>query len=75
MRHGDVQRVRVVVADVLPVDRAWPQGDSADRLELLEFVRGHLVEVGRQHLAHPRAAGLEPHEHEAENGLHLHRHQ
>ena len=64
MRHGDVQAVGVVVADVLPVHLPRPQRHSSLRDELLHTIERHFVRVGRGHLAHAGEAGLEPHENE-----------
>ena len=75
MRHGDVEGVGVVVADVLPVDLARPQRDTAHGPQLFEFVRHDFVVIGRHHLRDGRTSRLQPCEHEAGVDLRLDRRQ
>ncbi len=69
----DVQRVGIVVGDVLPVDRARPERDPPLRHQLLQPVGRELMGIGCDHLGHARAVRHEPHEHEAEADLQLDR--
>jgi len=67
----DVEPVRIIVGDVLPIDVARPHRDPADRLERLEAVGRHFRVIGRQHLRHGWSSALEPDEQEAAPGLQL----
>src|SRR5215470_7371258 len=73
MRYVDVQTVRVVVGDVLPVHRTRPQARSPQRYQLFHAVGGHFPGIRRRHLAHAREPGREPHEDEAHEYLVLDR--
>ena len=64
MPDRDVQPVRIIVGDGLPVERARPQRHPADRAQILEAVGRDLGLVRRHHLGDRRRAGLERHEQE-----------
>src|SRR5580692_9017487 len=65
MRDGDVQPIRVVVADVLPVHLPRPQGHTSLRNELFHTIERHFVRVGGSHLTHTGQTRLESHENKA----------
>ena len=75
MPDRDMQPVRIIVGDGLPVERARPQRHPPDRAQLLEAVQRHFVLIGRHHLRHRRRAGLERDEQEAVPFLDRDRHQ
>jgi len=50
MADRDVQMVRIIVCDRLPVDRPRTERHSPDRSQLLEAVRRDLRLIGRHHL-------------------------
>ena len=61
----DVQAVRIIVGDGLPVERARTKRDPADRPQILETIGRDLVLIRRHHLGDRRRAGLERDEQEA----------
>ena len=65
----NVVALDVVVDGVLPVDRRLAAPVPADRLQVLEAVRGELFGIRRHHLCHAGAARLEADEDEAEPDL------
>ena len=75
MRDGDVQPVRIIVGDVLPVDRARAHRDAAERAQLLEAVGVDHRLIGRHHRGDRGAAGFEAHEDEAAPDFHFDRHE
>jgi len=67
----NVQRIRIIVPHILPVDLACPLHQRADRAHILQPVGRDFCLVGRHHRSHRRAAALQPHEQEAAPLLHL----
>ena len=65
MRDIDVQRIGIIVGDLLPVHIARTQRDAAERHQLLHTVGGDLVLVRRHHLGDRRAVAGKAHEDEA----------
>jgi len=57
-----VQRVGIIVADILPVDRAGAQRHPALRHQFGQAIGLKLGAVGRHHLRHRRAARALTHE-------------
>src|SRR3546814_16553067 len=64
-------RSRIIVGDILPVDRARPQRHPAQRLHLLEAIRRDPLLIGRHHFPHRRPAALQPADDEAAPHLQL----
>ena len=62
MADGDVQPVRIIVGDGLPVEVARAQRHPADRAQLLEPIGRDLGLIRRHHLCHRRRARLQRHE-------------
>ncbi len=56
MGDRDVQVVGIIVANILPVDRAAALTRRADRAELRETIRGDFVGIGRHHRFDRRTA-------------------
>ena len=76
MADRDVQMVRIIVGDRLPVELARAQRcTAADRAQILEAIGRDLVLIGRHHLGHARRAGLERDEQEPAPILERDRHQ
>jgi len=71
MGDFDVEPVRIIVGDVLPVDVARPRRDPSDRLQSLEIVRADLGLIGRHHLGDAWGPRFEPDEQEAAPILHF----
>ena len=65
MPDRDVEMVRIIVGDRLPVERPRPKRHTAHHAQVLEAVMRDLVLVGRHHLGDRRRAGLERHEEKA----------
>ena len=64
MADRDVQMIRIIVGDGLPVEVARPHPHRADRAHLLEAVGRDLFLIGRHHLGDRGQAVLEPDEQE-----------
>ena len=65
VRHRDVQIVRIVIADVLPVHFARAVADRAERLHFLKPVGRDLSLKWGHHFGHRRQSSvLQPDEHE-----------
>ena len=71
----DVEPVRIIVGDVLPVDVARTQRDPADRLQSLEAMGGDFGVIGRHHFGDGGPAGFEADEQETAPRLQLDRDQ
>ena len=71
----DVQSVRIIVRNALPVHRAGTERDPADRPHLLEAMRRDLRFIRRHHRRDARPAALQPDEQEAAPILQLDRDQ
>src|SRR5258706_11543603 len=65
MGDRDVHAIGIIVADILPVHRAWAKRDAPVGNEVFEFAGGEFIGVGRRHVRDARQAAFEAHEDEA----------
>ncbi len=75
MGDGDVQSVDKVVAEILPVDRAWPQLGGAKRHDVLQPVGRDLILIGRHHFGDGGLGLFQPRKDEAVPDLLIQRKQ
>src|SRR6476660_7027476 len=62
MADRDVEAVRIIVGDRLPVELTRADRDAPDNPQILEPIRRHLVLVGRHHLRNRWRSGFKRNE-------------